>query len=350
MRQFKKIIFIVCFLSKVQLFSVDIYIIPPSGYENEFLFDCVEQNNQFYNRDDCVKHFYDLRTELRVLGYNLKTISLNYQIPKNSIVFTSGIPTTNILSKIRPCCSQIISFLWEPTTIEPYSYDVKNTKFIDIIFTMDDEQIDNKKYFKLYYPNPHVYMIKDKKNFSQKLLLTMIASNGIAHHNLGGELYSERRNIAKYFSDNLDQFTFYGRGGWDKNLKSFGGMVESKIETLKNYKFCICYENTKNMKGYITEKILDAFHAGCVPIYLGAPNILEYIPGDCFIDARQFSNYDEMKSFILSIDEKGYDKYISNIELFLKTDNAAKFSFQHFIKTTINAINFEKRSNHKIKI
>jgi hypothetical protein len=42
--------------------------------------------------------------------------------------------------------------------------------------------------------------------------------------------------------------------------------VDSKKNTLEKYKFSICYENARDIPGYITEKIFDCFFAGCVPI------------------------------------------------------------------------------------
>lgn len=53
---------------------------------------------------------------------------------------------------------------------------------------------------------------------------------------------------------------------------------DNKIEFLKNYKFNICPENTNNQY-YVTEKLVHAIMAGCIPIYWGAnnnpePNIL----------------------------------------------------------------------------
>lgn len=39
---------------------------------------------------------------------------------------------------------------------------------------------------------------------------------------------------------------------------------------------------------YVTEKVYDAFVAGCVPIYWGAPNIHDFIPhNNSIIDYRQ---------------------------------------------------------------
>ncbi len=39
---------------------------------------------------------------------------------------------------------------------------------------------------------------------------------------------------------------------------------------------------------YVTEKLYDAFVAGCVPLYLGAPNIADLLPDpESIIDYRQ---------------------------------------------------------------
>ncbi len=51
-----------------------------------------------------------------------------------------------------------------------------------------------------------------------------------------------------------------------------GGGELKKLAFLENYRFCIAYENNR-ADGYITEKILAAKAAGCVPIYWGAENI-----------------------------------------------------------------------------
>ena len=44
-----------------------------------------------------------------------------------------------------------------------------------------------------------------------------------------------------------------------------------KIKYLRNFTFSICSENydTENIPGYITEKLMDACLAGCIPIYSG---------------------------------------------------------------------------------
>ena len=62
--------------------------------------------------------------------------------------------------------------------------------------------------------------------------------------------------------------------------------ADTKIDTLRRYKFCVAVENSE-MPHYVSEKVFDALVAGCVPIYFGAPNILDYVPHpDAIIDVR----------------------------------------------------------------
>jgi hypothetical protein len=52
----------------------------------------------------------------------------------------------------------------------------------------------------------------------------------------------------------------------DDSLRSVFG--NNKIEYLKDFKFNICPENAP-CAGYVTEKLFQAFEAGCIPIYAG---------------------------------------------------------------------------------
>jgi hypothetical protein len=63
-----------------------------------------------------------------------------------------------------------------------------------------------------------------------------------------------------------------------------------KQEFGRRYKFCVSIENNIE-QDYVTEKVYHALEAGCVPIYLGAPNVDEYVP-----DANSIINYAQLKS------------------------------------------------------
>src|SRR5450759_2028825 len=125
---------------------------------------------------------------------------------------------------------------------------------------------------------------------------------------LASELYKDRLDAIRHFSDSAD-FDLYGRGWSDRSnlssseasavARSYRGELPTfgKVSTLANYRFALCFENTA-FPGYVTEKIFDCFAAGCIPVYLGAPDIASMIPAGAFIDARDFSDLTGLESFI----------------------------------------------------
>ena len=52
---------------------------------------------------------------------------------------------------------------------------------------------------------------------------------------------------------------------------------EEKVKILEQYAFSVILENA-NLEDYVTEKVWQALLAGSVPIYLGAPNIDQFLP------------------------------------------------------------------------
>jgi hypothetical protein len=86
------------------------------------------------------------------------------------------------------------------------------------------------------------------------------------------------------------------------------GPIDSKADTLSGYRFAICFENMI-LQGWITEKIFDCFRAGCIPIYLGAPEIGELVPPDAFIDMRRFSGYHDLRTFLHSLSDDQIERY-----------------------------------------
>jgi hypothetical protein len=86
---------------------------------------------------------------------------------------------------------------------------------------------------------------------------------------------------------------------------------ETKLSVIGAYKFCIGFENSI-AQDYVTEKFFDPFLAGTVPVYLGAPNIDMFAPGEnTFIDASKFSSPLQLAQFLaqLESDEKAYRRY-----------------------------------------
>lgn len=101
----------------------------------------------------------------------------------------------------------------------------------------------------------------------------------------------------------------------DNDLKNI--FNDNKTEYLKQFKFNICPENSKE-KGYITEKLFDAFCAGCIPIWWGDENIE---PDVINKNAVLYWKKDEDNEVLikeiekLNKDEKLYESFMSQPKL-----------------------------------
>lgn len=122
----------------------------------------------------------------------------------------------------------------------------------------------------------------------------------------------------RLFYKELNKYKEIGMGGLYHN--NVGGPVRNKIKFLTNYKFSLAMENTK-ADGYITEKIIDAFLAGNIPIYYGNYMIEEYINPKAFILIKGEEDMMEKIEYIKKIDND--DKLYKSIlrEKVLINDN-----------------------------
>ena len=95
-------------------------------------------------------------------------------------------------------------------------------------------------------------------------------------------------------------------GGYKNNV---GGKVKNKIQFLTSYKFSIAMENT-NGDGYVSEKIIDSFLAGTIPIYYGNYNVDEYINPKSYILIKGEEDLKKKIDYIIEIDNNK-EKYLS---------------------------------------
>ncbi|HSJ00854.1 MAG: glycosyltransferase family 10 [Verrucomicrobium sp.] len=73
---------------------------------------------------------------------------------------------------------------------------------------------------------------------------------------------------------------------------------QEKLEVLRQYQFCLAFENNIQAH-YVTEKWYDCFVAGCVPVYLGAPNIADFAPGPgSYLDVTHARSLTDLASTI----------------------------------------------------
>ena len=84
------------------------------------------------------------------------------------------------------------------------------------------------------------------------------------------------------FIEKLNKYKQIDMGG--KYLNNVG-YISNKIEFLSSYKFSIAMENSEG-DGYVSEKIIDSFLAGTIPIYYGDYMVEEFINPKAFILIR----------------------------------------------------------------
>ncbi len=231
------------------------------------------------------------------------------------------------------------------------------------IFTWNDELVDGDRFIKINFPNPiHIHPVDGF--VSRACFCTLIAGNKALSVSDERNLYPERVKAIRWFEEQAAQdFDLYGigwdmpeaRGGMLGKLQSrfwkvvgrfvkllpfpsYRGKVANKSDVLSRARFAICYENVRDLPGYITEKIFDCFFSGCVPVYWGASNVTDHIPADCFIDRRKFSDTAEVYAFLKTITEQEFCGYQQRIATFLQSDAAYPFSSEYFAETIVKTI------------
>jgi hypothetical protein len=115
------------------------------------------------------------------------------------------------------------------------------------------------------------------------------------------------------------------------------GCRGDKYKTMAGYRFAICYESM-GIEGFITEKIFDCFFAGTIPIYLGAPDITDYIPAECFVDMRTFGDYSELRRYLKSLSHSDCEKLRREARDYLGSPNYRRFSKECFASQFIGEV------------
>lgn len=231
------------------------------------------------------------------------------------------------------------------------------------IFTWNDDLVDGVRFIKFNFPNPiRVHPVDGFDNRNR--FCCLIAGNKTLSTNDVRNLYPERVKAIRWFEQHAPQdFDLFGvdwnmpvlhRGLLGKierrifrvldgilklhPFPSYRGRIEHKREVLARTRFSICYENVRDMPGYITEKIFDCFFSGCVPVYWGAGNITAHIPPDCFIDRRKFRDTGEVYAFLKAMTEQEFRGYQQRIAAFLRSNAVYPFSSEFFAETIVSTI------------
>ncbi|MHA1661093.1 MAG: glycosyltransferase family 10 domain-containing protein [Promethearchaeota archaeon] len=144
----------------------------------------------------------------------------------------------------------------------------------ELIFTHNRRLLDFGRNF-VFIPG-NAFWIKTPEIAKKNKLVSMIYSN-----KLKTEGHRKRKEIADKYKKNID---LYGRGV---------NPIKHKEDGLRDYMFSIAVENGK-YNDYFTEKILDCFAMGTIPVYWGCDNIDNYFDGNGIIKLSEDLKIEEL--------------------------------------------------------
>ena len=278
--------------------------------------------------------WHQLKEACAESGYSLTT-TRDHDPGEVFAVVAFNAPSEGIVERYAP--AKKVLFAWEPPCIHSSNFNFSVHAEYDRVLTWYDDLVDGEKYRKFNYALEFGFP-EEVVPFHEKKLCSMFVGNNASTY--PNELYSERLEMIQFLEGHAPQnFDFYG-SGWSSFHVSYRGYAPNKVASMKYYKFVIVYENTKNIPGYITEKIFDAFSAGCVPVYWGASNVSQHIPENAFIAREDFKNNAQLYAFLENMSEERYNEYLAHIQTFLGSEQAQLFSCEHFIATFLDALGF----------
>lgn len=326
------------------------------------IFAAGHRNNSQFSFVDSA-HKYGSTYLMRILrdtfmnkGIEINTPDINIGKPISFEIYVEG----QVLEK-NSCPKYLLAL--ENPFINVMNADLEYCKQFNQVFSWNPKLNDLSNHTLLMVPNE--LRILPFKEFDQRpIFSSLINANKRFPKLIPDDLYDERLATIKWYeSRHPEDFQLYGLG-WEKPspaftkagklrrridrlrsqlygykpFPSFHGSVEDKTTIFSVSKFAFCYENTKNLQNYITEKIFDAMMAGCVPIYWGADNIGQYIPKECFVDRRLFSDNSELYAFLKAIDAKRYLRYQQSIQRFLQGPGMEIFEAKYYVNRLVNII------------
>jgi len=219
------------------------------------------------------------------------------------------------LETVDNCNSKIkVAWLIEPPEVAKFAYDyikVNWSKFDYIVTYIRDLVVIDKKFH--FYPWGSKWIDEDDwKVYEKSKQLSIIASdkNFTNGHFL-------RHESVRRFGDRMDVM---GKGYTP---------IDNKIIGLKDYRYSVVTENCK-YNDYFTEKLLDCFLTGTVPIYYGFDNSSNIFNSKGIIP---FDTIEDLEAILSYIGPKDYALRLESIR-----DNFEKA--QKYAYMDLNAWNF----------
>jgi len=234
-------------------------------------------------------------------------ISPNSGWMRNSKEFSDIVIYTDSLCHTKEIDDNKINFAWliEPPIINGENYDkiLKNYHKFDKVFSYNLSLKDKINNF-VFLPHGGTWLREqDIRLHDKSKKISFIYSD--KQWNNGHRV---RHNFANFLKQKNIEIDHFGSGSEKK--------IDFKSEALNDYMFSIVIENSVQ-DTYFTEKILDCFLSGVIPIYWGTKKISEIFDekGIIFLpDSNEYGfNFDDAIELISTIGEEFYNSRLMSI-------------------------------------
>jgi hypothetical protein len=210
---------------------------------------------------------------------------------KNSSYIVLCDPHLGEVQKLRAQGYQkIIAYLMEPRSIKPglYEYVERHLEDFDLILTFDEALL-------LKYPEHFRFIHAAVPNFIQHQAIH--PKTKLCSAVFGKTDYTDGHRLRKEIAVKL-------RSYFDVCKTDETPRTDWKDAFINDFCFSVAVENSR-ARHYFTEKILDCFRAGTIPIYWGCPSIGEFFDEEGIIT---FSTLEELEGILKNLSFEEYEK------------------------------------------
>ena len=160
------------------------------------------------------------------------------------------------------------------------------------------------------------------------------------------QLHDRRLELIHHFGQR-DMLTLHG-SGWNRPnelpstwrrllwpiLTRLNPVIcDDKKQTIAGFRFAFAIENIR-YPGYHTEKIIDCFAAGVIPIYHGDPLIVNSIPKEAFINLADFTTPAALESYLTSFTPAQAEAMLGVGQNFMKSGGDS-YSYEAFAENAL---------------
>ena len=128
--------------------------------------------------------------------------------------------------------------------------------------------------------------------------------------------------------------TFRGLSVILSRPRNYLGLAADKIATMSKYKVAIVIENSSEL---ITEKLFDAWFAGCIPVYVG-PGIPNFdLPGGLIVDGGSGS-LAALQEGLEEAFSRDHHEHMVALRVFLESSEAKKWKSEQAIPAILKSV------------